>query len=158
MFTRRKKSAMIAPMKRGATIILLLTLLTGVVRADLTEQEAGRIAKRVGQIIGQIHYRQIKVNDDISRIHLDNYLNTLDFGHMIFMQSDVDEFKKTYGTRLDDEIKFGKIRPARVIYDKYIERLTQRQKLVESVQNFVENLIVELMKFYLQALNLLKLQ
>nr|ADI22597.1 periplasmic protease [uncultured verrucomicrobium HF0500_16O23] len=124
---------MIAPMKRGATIILLLTLLTGVVRADLTEQEAGRIAKTVGRIIGQIHYRQIKVNDDISRIHLDNYLNTLDFGHMIFMQSDVDEFKKTYGTRLDDEIKFGKIRPARVIFDKYIERLTQRQKLVDEL-------------------------
>ena len=133
MFTQRNKSAMIAPMKRGATIILLLTLLTGVVRADLTEQEAGQIAKRVGQIIGEIHYRQIKVNDDISRIHLDNYLNTLDFGHMIFMQSDVDEFKKTYSTRLDDEIKFGKIRPARVIYDKYIERLTQRQKLVDEL-------------------------
>jgi carboxyl-terminal processing protease len=133
VFTQRNKSAMIAPMKRGATIILLLTLLTGVVRADLTEQEAGQIAKRVGQIIGEIHYRQIKVNDDISRIHLDNYLNTLDFGHMIFMQSDVDEFKKTYGTRLDDEIKFGKIRPARVIYDKYIERLTQRQKLVDEL-------------------------
>ena len=85
MFTHHKKSATITPMKRRATIILSLALLTGVVRADLTEQQAGRIAKRVGQIIGQIHYRQIKVNDDISKIHLDNYLNTLDFGHMIFM-------------------------------------------------------------------------
>ena len=127
MFTHHKKSATITPMKRRATIILSLALLTGVVRADLTEQQAGQIAKRVGQIIGQIHYRQIKVNDDISRIHLDNYLNSLDFGHMIFLQSDVDEFRKTYSTRLDDEIKFGKIRPALIIFKKYIERLTKRQ-------------------------------
>jgi len=133
MFTHRKKTATITPMKRRATIILSLALLTGVVRADLTERQAGLIAKRVGQIIGQIHYRQIKVNDDISKIHLDNYLNTLDFGHMIFMQSDVDEFRKTYGTRLDDEIKFGKIRPAQIIFNKYIERLTQRQKLVDDL-------------------------
>ena len=46
------------------------------------------------------------------------------------MQSDVDEFKKTYGTRLDDEIKFGKIRPAQIIFNRYLERLTERQKLV----------------------------
>ena len=133
MFTHHKKSATITPMKRRATIILSLALLTGVVRADLTERQAGLIAKRVGQIIGQIHYRQIKVNDDISRIHLDNYLKALDFGHMIFLQSDVDEFRKLYGTRLDDEIKFGKIRSAQIIFNKYIERLTQRQKLVDEL-------------------------
>ena len=119
MFTNGNKSATVQAMKRRAIIILSLALLTGVVRADLTEQQAGRIAKRVGQIIGQIHYRQIKVNDDISRIHLDNYLNSLDFGHMIFLQSDVDEFRNTYSTRLDDEIKFGKIRPAHIIFKKY---------------------------------------
>ena len=95
VFTRRNKSATITAMKRRATIILSLALLTGIIRADLTEQQAGRIAKTVGRIIGQIHYRQTKVNDDISKIHLDNYLTTLDVGHMIFMQSDVDEFKKT---------------------------------------------------------------
>ena len=108
VFTNSNKSSTVQVMKQRATFILSLALLTGVARADLTEDQAGRIAKTVGRIIGQIHYRQIKVNDDISKIHLDNYLNTLDFGHMIFMQSDVDEFKKTYGTRLDDEIKFGK--------------------------------------------------
>ena len=133
VFTRRNKSATITAMKRRATIILSLALLTGIIRADLTEQQAGRIAKTVGRIIGQIHYRQTKVNDDISKIHLDNYLTTLDVGHMIFMQSDVDEFKKTYGTRLDDEIKFGKIRPAQIIFNRYLERLTERQKLVDEL-------------------------
>ena len=123
MFTHSEKSTTITRMKRRVTIILSLALLTGVARADLTEQHAGRIAKTVGRIIGQIHYRQIKVNDDISRIHLDNYLNSLDFGHMIFLQSDVDEFRKTYGTRLDDETKFGKIRPAHIIFKKYKETL-----------------------------------
>ena len=120
-------------MKRRATIILSLALLTGIVHADVTEQQAGRIASTVGSRLGKYHYRQVELNNEISKIHLENYLNALDFGHMIFLQRDVDEFRKTYGTRLDDEIKFGKIRPAQIIFNKYIERLTQCQKLVDEL-------------------------
>ncbi len=120
-------------MRRRLTILLSLTLTVGIASADLTEQQAGRITKTVGRIIGQIHYRQIKVNDDISRIHLKNYLNALDFSHMIFLQSDVDEFKERYATQLDNETQFGKMKPAQRIFDVYIERLTQRQKLVEEL-------------------------
>jgi carboxyl-terminal processing protease len=133
MFTHYNKSVKIAPMRRRFTIILSLTLTIGIASADLTEQQAGRITKTVGRIIGQIHYRQIKVNDDISRIHLNNYLNSLDFSHMIFLQSDVDEFKERYATQLDNETQFGKMKPAQQIFDVYIERLTQRQKLVEEL-------------------------
>tara|TARA_B100001971_G_scaffold134341_1_gene124149 strand:- start:1205 stop:3382 length:2178 start_codon:yes stop_codon:yes gene_type:complete len=133
MFTQCKKTANIVPMRRRATIFLSLALISGIARADLSEQQAGRIAKTVGRIIGQIHYRQIKVNDDISRIHLKNYLNSLDFSHMIFLQSDVDEFKKRYATQLDNETQFGKMKPAQQIFDVYIERLAQRQKLVEEL-------------------------
>ena len=119
MFTCHKISANITPMKPRATIILSLALLASYVHAELTEKQAGRIARMVGDKITEYHYRQIKLNNDISEIHLKNYLNSLDFSHMIFMQSDVDEFTKKYGTRLDNEIKFGKnIRPAQIIFNK----------------------------------------
>ena len=89
-------------MKRRFVLTLMLALPLATLHAELTKEQSGRITKTVGQIIGQIHYRQTQLNDEISKHHLKNYLNTLDFGHMIFLQSDVDSFEKLYGTRLDD--------------------------------------------------------
>ncbi len=111
------------------THVLSVTLLS----AELTPEQSSRITKTVGQIIGQIHYRQTKLNDEISQYHLKNYLNALDFGHMVFLQSDVDEFEKLHGTRLDDQVKFGSLRPAQQIFNRYLERLAERQKQVNEI-------------------------
>ena len=91
--------------------------------AELTPEQSSRIAKTVGQIIGQIHYRQTKLNDEISGYHLKNYLNALDFSHMIFLQSDVDHYEQMIGKRLDDQVKFGRLTSANEIFNKYLERL-----------------------------------
>ena len=49
----------------------------GTTYAELTKEQCGRITNTVGQIIGQIHYRQTQLNDEISKHHLKNYLNAL---------------------------------------------------------------------------------
>ncbi len=113
------------------TIFLALGLVP--LHAELTKEQCGRITKTVGQIIGQIHYRQTQLNDEISQHHLKNYLNALDFGHMIFLQNDVDQFEKLYGTRLDDQVRFGSLRPAHQIFQRYLERLAERQKNVTAL-------------------------
>ena len=99
-------------MKRLIFIAFAHVLSVTLLSAELTPEQSSRITKTVGQIIGQIHYRQIKLNDEISQYHLKNYLNALDFGHMVFLQSDVDQFEERHGTRLDDQVKFGSLRPA----------------------------------------------
>ena len=130
MVATSKKPVKLPEMKRRIPFFVALMLLTSIASAELTEKHAGLITRKVGEIIGQIHYRQVKLNDEISQLHLKNYLDRLDFNHMIFLQSDVDSFKKIYGTRLDNLTKLGRIQPAKQIFDIYLQRLEQRQKLV----------------------------
>lgn len=120
-------------MKRRFALSIMLALTLAPLHAELTKEQCGRITKTVGQIIGQVHYRQTQLNDEISKHHLRNYLNALDFGHMIFLQSDVDSFEKLYGTQLDDQVRFGNLRPAHQIFQRYLERLAERQKKVTTL-------------------------
>ena len=123
---------MITPMKR-LFIICFLILAMAPLEAELTPEQSSRIAKTVGQIIGQIHYRQTKLNDEISGYHLKNYLNALDFSHMIFLQSDVDHYEQMIGKRLDDQVKFGRLTSANEIFNRYLERLSERKKMVDEI-------------------------
>ena len=119
-------------MKR-LVIACVLSLSFATSKAELTPEQSSRITKTVGQIIGQIHYRQTKLNDEISGYHLKNYLNALDFGHMIFLQSDVDHFEKTLGKRLDDHVKFGRLTSANEVFNRYLERLGERKIMVDEI-------------------------
>ncbi|SVD70939.1 uncharacterized protein METZ01_LOCUS423793, partial [marine metagenome] len=60
------KSVDIQPMKRLIFIAFAYVLSVTLLSAELTPEQSSRITKTVGQIIGQIHYRQIKLNDEIS--------------------------------------------------------------------------------------------
>jgi carboxyl-terminal processing protease len=102
-------------------------------KTDLTPIQAGRISAAVGQILQQLHYRQVPFDDQVSAMFLTNYLNTLDYNHMVFLQSDVDEFMARYATRLDDATKQADASPATRIFDRYLERLSERNILVQKL-------------------------
>jgi carboxyl-terminal processing protease len=101
--------------------------------AEFTRIQAGRIGNVVARILEQAHFRQQKMNDQVSETFLKNYLNALDYNHMIFLQSDVDEFTQKYGTKLDDATLNGDISPAYKVYDLYMERLAERVQLVNKL-------------------------
>src|ERR1043165_2492511 len=100
---------------------------------QLTEMQAGTVAATVGHILERYHFRQTKFDDTVSAGFLTNYLNTLDYNHMIFLQSDVDDFKAKYGTKLDDATKNGQVSPAFSIYRTYLDRLSERNILVQKL-------------------------
>ncbi len=110
---------------------------------QLTEAQAGVVAATVGHILERYHYRQMKFDDTVSEGFLTNYLNTLDYNHMIFLQTDVDDFKAKYGTKLDDATKAGQVSPAFAIYHTYMDRLEERnilvQKLLKQTYDFTED-------------------
>jgi carboxyl-terminal processing protease len=110
---------------------------------QLTEMQAGTVAATVGHILERYHFRQSKFDDAVSTGFLTNYLNTLDYNHMIFLQSDVDDFKAKYGTKLDDATKSGQVSPAFTIYRTYLDRLSERnilvQKLLKQEFDFAED-------------------
>jgi carboxyl-terminal processing protease len=89
-----------------------------------TEQE-NYVARRVSDIIAREHYRRMPLDDRLSSLILDRYLDAIDGGRSYFYASDIAEFEK-YRYELDDAIKSGDVEPAFVIFRRYQQRSRER--------------------------------
>jgi carboxyl-terminal processing protease len=89
-----------------------------------TEQE-NYVARRVADIIAHEHYRRAPLDDHLSSLILDRYLDAIDGARSYFFASDIAEFEK-YRYALDDAIKTGDVEPAFVIFRRYQQRNRER--------------------------------
>ena len=89
-----------------------------------TDQE-NYVARRVSDIIAREHYRRAPLDDRLSSLILDRYLDAIDGGRSYFYASDIAEFEK-YRYELDDAIKAGDVTPAFVIFRRYQQRNRER--------------------------------
>src|SRR5450631_171957 len=89
-----------------------------------TEQE-NYVARRVSDIIAREHYRRAPLDDRLSSLILDRYLDAIDGGRSYFYASDIAEFER-YRYELDDAIKAGDVEPAFVIFRRYQQRSRER--------------------------------
>ena len=90
------------------------------------ETNFGQVAMHVAYMLQNHHYSHKDFDDAVSAKLLDNYLNLLDFKHIFFTQQDVDKFKASYATTLDDHVLMRNISPAIEIYDVYKQRVAER--------------------------------
>ena len=67
------------------------------------DADPGQITSSIGRVLEQFHYSRHKLDKDISQRTLLRYLETLDYGHLVFTQQDVDAFVAKYGDVLDDD-------------------------------------------------------
>jgi carboxyl-terminal processing protease len=89
-----------------------------------TEQE-NYVARRVADIIAREHYRRAPLDDHLSSLILDRYLDAVDGGRSYFYASDIAEFER-YRYALDDAIKAGDVEPAFVIFRRFQQRSRER--------------------------------
>ncbi len=89
-----------------------------------TEQES-YVARRVSDIIAREHYRRAPLDDHLSSLILDRYLDAIDGARSYFYSSDIAEFDR-YRYELDDAIKSGDVDPAFVIFRRYQQRVRER--------------------------------
>jgi carboxyl-terminal processing protease len=89
-----------------------------------TEQE-NYVARRVADIVAREHYRRAPLDDHLSSLILDRYLDAIDGGRSYFYASDIAEFER-YRYQLDDAIKAGDVEPAFVIFRRYQQRSRER--------------------------------
>ncbi len=89
-----------------------------------TEQE-NYVARRVSDIIAREHYRRAPLDDRLSSLILDRYLDAIDGGRSYFYASDIAEFER-YRYQLDDAIKSGDVEPAFVIFRRFQQRSRER--------------------------------
>ncbi|MBT6237453.1 MAG: carboxy terminal-processing peptidase [Verrucomicrobia bacterium] len=118
-------------------LCLLLMMVTCAQALELSMRQSGKITEVVGHILSQSHLRQKWLDNDISNIFFDNYLDSLDLNHQIFLQSDVDKFREKYQDLLDD-YTFGILEnnrvpnaaPAFEIFERFKERIQERRKVI----------------------------
>jgi carboxyl-terminal processing protease len=91
-----------------------------------TEQE-DFVARRVADIVAHEHYRGAPLDDRLSSLILDRYLDAIDGGRSYFYASDIAEFE-SYRYTLDDAIKAGDMEPAFVIFRRYQQRNHERMQ------------------------------
>jgi carboxyl-terminal processing protease len=98
-----------------------------------TEQE-NYVARRVADIVAHEHYRRAPLDDHLSSLILDRYLDAIDGARSYFYASDIAEFEK-YRYELDDAIKTGDVEPAFVIFRRYQQRSRERMAYASDLLN-----------------------
>jgi carboxyl-terminal processing protease len=88
-------------------------------------ERESRVSKLVSAVITRDHYRQSPVNDQVSTLVLDRYLQALDSQRSFFLASDIAEFER-FRFQLDDAVLNGSLEPAFVIYNRFQTRSRER--------------------------------
>lgn len=86
--------------------------------------------KLATQILESYHFKKIKLNDSLSSIILDDYINTLDNNRSYFLQSDIDSFEK-YRYKIDEYSREGDLIAAYHIYEVFKARFVERMNHVK---------------------------
>lgn len=116
------------------TLILSLLILSPLQARDFSKRQSANITKAASVILSNNHYRQQLIDNSISELFFDNYLDSLDLNHQIFLQSDIDEFREKYADVLDD-YTVGVLKnetvynatPAFDIFERFKTRLKERR-------------------------------
>jgi len=88
------------------------------------------IAQLVCEYLQQGHLNKPEIGDEVSKRLFRRFIKAIDPAKLYFLKSDIDEFKKQE-TELDNMVLEGDISFAYKVYDRYLERIAQRQKLIE---------------------------
>jgi carboxyl-terminal processing protease len=89
-----------------------------------TERER-RVSKLVSNVIERSHYRQSPINDPISSLMLDRFIEQLDGGRSYFLSSDIADFER-YRSQLDDAVTTGALEPVFAIFNRFQVRNRER--------------------------------
>ena len=125
--------------KRNLPIVVLI-LAGGVFVAFRTLGRGGnpptkyeRILHNVGEYLEQIHYSPKPIDDKFSAEVFDKYIKEVDDYKDVFLQSDVDQLRRQYGSEIDDEILGGTIKFVPAVSEVYKKRLAETQAMYRDI-------------------------
>jgi carboxyl-terminal processing protease len=90
------------------------------------------VARLVCAFLHQGHLNRPELGEELSRHLARRFLKDLDPGKLYFLQSDVDEFKKDED-KLTAQLQEGDLSFAYKVYQRLLERMNERQKLIEEL-------------------------
>ena len=99
---------------------------TALLAAEANDPTDGNITRITAGLLEHSQFSHHRLDEELAARFLDRYLDSLDPVHLLFLQSDAQEFD-TFRSRLPDMTRReGDITPARTIFQRYLERLDQR--------------------------------
>ena len=110
----------------------LLSLPTAVLADPVPGEQDPIVAKVVCLILNQYHLNRPEIGDAISKSLFKRFFKDLDPTKVYFLKSDVDEFRK-HETELDDQLLKGDMQFAYQVYQRLIQRMGERMKLIEEL-------------------------
>jgi carboxyl-terminal processing protease len=106
------------------------------------------IGRTVGRLVEENHYLQTPITPEMSQRWLKNYFLALDYNHLFFLQSDIDEFTAKYGNNLGEllmhsDSEDAAVAPAFEIFQRYLQRVKDdvalAEKLTHDKYDFTKN-------------------
>ena len=83
-------------------------------------------------MLSRYHYKSFSLDDSLSSMMFDNFINTLDYSRVYFFKSDIENFEKERYS-FDNYLLDGNIQPFFDIFNLYEERLLQRMVYVDTI-------------------------
>jgi carboxyl-terminal processing protease len=99
---------------------------------DNPKSKFSRVLRNVGILLEEGHYSPRKLNDDFSKLVMKKFQEELDGDKNIFLQSDIEGFKK-FDSRIDDEIKGSELQSFFAVHDVYQTRIAEVAELYKSI-------------------------
>ena len=114
----------------GAT--LFLAVQTQGKNEDNPKSKNEKILRSVGMLLEQGHFSPKKIDDNFSKTVLTSFISDLDDDKTIFLQKDVDSFKR-FETKIDDEIHGSSLESFYAISGSYTRRLNEASEYYKTI-------------------------
>ena len=118
--------------KRHVTLTALVGLLLFVAQSSAEPRLAKQdplVAQLVCEFLKRGHLNRPEIGDELSKCLFQHFLMDLDPNKMYFLKGDIDEFRK-FETELDDQLLTGDLAFAYKVYERFLTRIGERQKLI----------------------------
>ncbi|MEO6729905.1 MAG: carboxy terminal-processing peptidase [Ferruginibacter sp.] len=99
---------------------------------DNPKSKNEKILRTVGLLLEEGHFSPKKIDDAFSKLVLKRFINDLDDDKTIFLQTDIDSFKR-FDTKIDDEIHGEKLESFYSISESYTRRLNEASQYFKAV-------------------------
>ncbi|MFO7525983.1 MAG: carboxy terminal-processing peptidase [Ignavibacteriaceae bacterium] len=81
-------------------------------------------------ILSRYHFKKFDLNDSLSKIIFDRYVNSLDPGKSYFLKSDINQFE-IFQEKIDDLLLDGDLSFFYDVFNLYVKRVNEREKYIK---------------------------
>lgn len=92
-----------------------------------------RRAQMVATILERYHYSRRRLNPEMAERYFKSLIEYLDYNHIIFYQSDVDQLKAKWLPTLDQSLLEGEFQLALETFQLFLVRFEEKEKLVQKL-------------------------